>query len=467
MRFANGGTSSCSRPGNTMSIRRPRACSRRRAGIRRTRSTIRPAANWSSDISSRSRREPRSRDHIRTSSRVTAISRAGFDKTEDQGPRAARRSRSATRTARGRRSCSADAVIDTSGTWFSPNPAGANGLPAIGEDERAEPHRLRHARRARQRSRPLCRQDGRRARRRPFGDRHADRSRAARSDEAPATEVALAAARRRSRKGVRRRRQRQARGARRAWARPSPRSWPPARSGSRPNSGVSHIAPDGARLRVGAGTACCGRVRSSSTSWSWRPASGPQFDFLRELRLRLDPAVESPVALAPLIDPNEHSCGTVRPHGARELAQPEPGFYFAGMKRYGRAPTFLMLTGYEQVRSIVAEHRRRREGRATRRAGAAGDRRVYARRRGRAEEAGCCGGPAKVDASACCAADESGEEGGRQWLRVFMNDVAQTPRAGPGRLASSWRSAPRRPSPGHRAIICRRSWRLPSRATSA
>src|SRR4029078_5226348 len=47
--------------------------------------------------------------------------------------------------------------------------------------------------------------------------------------------------------------------------------------------------------------------------------------------------------------------GTVRPHGARELAQPEPGFYFAGMKSYGRAPTFLMLTGYEQVRSIVAE----------------------------------------------------------------------------------------------------------------
>jgi hypothetical protein len=45
----------------------------------------------------------------------------------------------------------------------------------------------------------------------------------------------------------------------------------------------------------------------------------------------------------------------VRPHGARELAHPEPGFYIAGMKSYGRAPTFLMLTGYEQVRSIVAD----------------------------------------------------------------------------------------------------------------
>ena len=69
----------------------------------------------------------------------------------------------------------------------------------------------------------------------------------------------------------------------------------------------------------------------------------------------LDPALECPPALAPLIDPNLHSCGTVRPHGARELAQPEPGFYFAGMKSYGRAPTFLMMTGYEQVRSIIAD----------------------------------------------------------------------------------------------------------------
>ena len=45
----------------------------------------------------------------------------------------------------------------------------------------------------------------------------------------------------------------------------------------------------------------------------------------------------------------------MRPHGARELAQPEAGFYVAGMKSYGRAPTFLMMTGYEQVRSIAAE----------------------------------------------------------------------------------------------------------------
>jgi thioredoxin reductase len=79
----------------------------------------------------------------------------------------------------------------------------------------------------------------------------------------------------------------------------------------------------------------------------------PDTDILRELRLDLDAIVESPAALAPLIDPNLHSCGTVPPHGAEQLRQPEKDFYVVGMKSYGRAPTFLMLTGYEQVRSVV------------------------------------------------------------------------------------------------------------------
>ena len=75
---------------------------------------------------------------------------------------------------------------------------------------------------------------------------------------------------------------------------------------------------------------------------------------LREVRLGLDPWLECATALGPLIDPNEHSCGTVRPHGARELAHPEKDFYIVGMKSYGRAPTFLLATGYEQARSVVA-----------------------------------------------------------------------------------------------------------------
>jgi hypothetical protein len=81
----------------------------------------------------------------------------------------------------------------------------------------------------------------------------------------------------------------------------------------------------------------------------------PDLAMLREIRVSLDPILEAPPTLAPLIDPNVHSCGTVPPHGAAELAHPEPGFYIVGSKSYGRAPTFLMATGYEQVRSVVAE----------------------------------------------------------------------------------------------------------------
>ena len=80
----------------------------------------------------------------------------------------------------------------------------------------------------------------------------------------------------------------------------------------------------------------------------------PDLDMLRELRLAMDEIVEAPRRLAPMIDPNLHSCGTVEPHGYRELAHPESGFFIVGMKSYGRAPTFLLKTGYEQVRSVVA-----------------------------------------------------------------------------------------------------------------
>lgn len=81
----------------------------------------------------------------------------------------------------------------------------------------------------------------------------------------------------------------------------------------------------------------------------------PDLSFLSEMRIELDPILQAPVKLAPSIDPNEHSCGSVIPHGATELAHPEPGLYIVGMKSYGRAPTFLAMTGYEQVRSVAAE----------------------------------------------------------------------------------------------------------------
>ncbi|KSV92914.1 hypothetical protein N184_22455 [Sinorhizobium sp. GL28] len=133
----------------------------------------------------------------------------------------------------------------------------------------------------------------------------------------------------------------------------------------------------------------------------------PDLEILSELRIDLDNAVESPRQLAPMIDPNLHSCGTVPPHGVDELSHSERDFYIVGSKSYGRAPTFLMATGYEQVRSVVAE--------------LAGDpvaaRQVYlvlpetgvcnVTLPGDTDDAetGCCGGPAPVAADACCVAD--------------------------------------------------------------
>jgi hypothetical protein len=122
--------------------------------------------------------------------------------------------------------------------------------------------------------------------------------------------------------------------------------------------------------------------------------SRPDLSFLREMRLDLHTSVEAPSAIAPLIDPNLHSCGSVPPHGEKELRHPEPGFYMVGMKSYGRAPTFLLATGYEQVRSVVA--------------GLVGDWKAAADVQLELPETGVCGVPATIDAnglglgSSCC-----------------------------------------------------------------
>ncbi|OEU96258.1 NAD(P)-binding domain-containing protein [Streptomyces oceani] len=126
----------------------------------------------------------------------------------------------------------------------------------------------------------------------------------------------------------------------------------------------------------------------------------PDLSFLSEIRLGLDERLQAPVELAPLIDPNVHSCGTVYPHGHRELSHPEQGIYLAGMKSYGRAPTFLAMTGYEQVRSIAAA--------------LAGDPEAADRVELTLPETGVCGGAGLFDApeteqtseGGCCATPE-------------------------------------------------------------
>jgi thioredoxin reductase len=137
----------------------------------------------------------------------------------------------------------------------------------------------------------------------------------------------------------------------------------------------------------------------------------PDLALTRELRLDLDPWLESARALGPMIDPNLHSCGSVPPHGYKALSHPEPGYFAVGIKSYGRAPTFLMATGYEQVRSVAA-HLAGDEA-------AANDVRLVLPETGVCSSdlapsiaATCCGGPAPANVDACCADDAKAKAGG-------------------------------------------------------
>lgn len=140
----------------------------------------------------------------------------------------------------------------------------------------------------------------------------------------------------------------------------------------------------------------------------------PDLGINRELRLELDPWLESAKQIGPLIDPNEHSCGTVRPHGAVELAHPEPSFYIIGSKSYGRAPTFLLATGYEQARSVVAM--------------LAGDREAATRVELDLPETGVCSTASAEPGSSCCAPAEAAP--------VAATTSCCGPRPAPGPAAS-------------------------------
>lgn len=284
---------------------------------------------------------------IQTGSEVVSVTRAGHDlmKTADRGqaPFVVR-----VRGAGGERDVLARAVIDASGTWSRPNPLGASGIPALGEATASDRiaygvpdvlgrQRLRYAG-----SSVLV-----------VGSGHSAFNALADlvtlAEQVPATRIWWA---------VRRRTLGQVfgGGANDALVERG-------RLGNR----IRQLVESGAitlltgvridRLTSGPGGvtvysdgAPVVEVHQVIAATGFRP----DLTMLRELRLSLDPAVESPSILAPLIDPNVHSCGTVRPHGAEELSHPEADFYIVGMKSYGRAPTALMLTGYEQVRSVVA-----------------------------------------------------------------------------------------------------------------
>ena len=297
---------------------------------------------------------------IRTGARAVAVTRQGVDKTRTLG-RDGRPYLVRAVTADGMTDIAAAAVIDASGTWGRPNPLGAAGLPAAGEAEAAPclagplPDVL---------GRDRERFAGRRVLVVGMGHSAANtllalvRLRRQEPDTRISWVVRAASPTRLY--GGGRADQLPARGALGSGVRDAVRSGAvtlltgttitalrPAGDGSlrvEMTRGGDHTGPaaDGQDVLLDVDVVV-GAV-----------GFRPDLDMLREVRLNLDPALEAPAGLAPLIDPNVHSCGTVPPHGAALLAHPDEGFYLVGMKSYGRAPTFLLATGYEQVRSIAA-----------------------------------------------------------------------------------------------------------------
>ena len=293
---------------------------------------------------------PALRPHIRFRRTVVGVSRQGMDKVKNSG-RSDTPFQVITRGADGiTERCLVRAVIDASGTWTTPNPIGAGGLPVPGEQEHDDridygiPDVLARDREEYAGRRILV-----------IGSGHSafnvilDLVRLREAE--PTTEVLWAV--RRDEPGLMfgggTRDALPARGKLGARLKGLVDSGQVAFVTSFRTQSV-HTDGDG-RLEIqGEGDRLIRSVDRIVATTGFRP----DLSLLRELRIELDPSLEAPVRLAPMIDPNLHSCGTVRPHGYEELKHPEPDAYVVGMKSYGRAPTFLMLTGYEQVRSVVA-----------------------------------------------------------------------------------------------------------------
>jgi thioredoxin reductase len=330
-------------------------------------------------------------DRIRYGSRVVGVSRRGRDRLVDAG-RGEQPFAVHVLSADGDEyRIDARAVIDASGTWSSPNPAGADGLPALGEKASADllDYRIPDYRHR-------TRYEGKHSV--VVGSGHS----------AVTAVIALGRIARRD---------------------PSTRVTWVLRRGSLGNTfggGSADELPARGQLgitakefvdaglidmvtgfRVEKVDRVDGRVVLASEDGRVLPGADhvavltgfrPDLSFLSELRLELDPTLQAPVRIAAEIDPNLHSCGSVAATGAKDLAQPEPDFYVVGAKSYGRAPTFLALTGYEQVRSVVAE--------------LAGDHEAAARIELSLPDTGVCGGAGLFDSTgtaiggSCCALPE-------------------------------------------------------------
>ncbi|MER7540070.1 NAD(P)-binding domain-containing protein [Streptomyces sp. NPDC097704] len=336
-------------------------------------------------------------DRVRLGARVTGVSRSGRDRIVDADRETQPFTVHVTSTDGREEKILAAAVIDASGTWALPSPAGGDGLPALGERAAADKISYRV---------PDLNDPATRAR--YAGKRTAVIGSGASAFTALASLADLA----KSKDGA---------GTHTTWILRR------GISGSTFGGGTADQLPARGALGLAAKAAVdeghADAVTGFRTEAIERGEEGrlilgaedgrrldpvdevivltgfrPDLSFLDELRLGLDERLQAPVELAPLIDPNQHSCGTVYPHGVNELSHPEQGVYLVGMKSYGRAPTFLALTGYEQVRSVVAA--------------IAGDREAAERVELVLPETGVCGGAGlfdqpdtdeTADGGGCCA----------------------------------------------------------------
>jgi thioredoxin reductase len=325
---------------------------------------------------------------IRYGARVTGVSRKGRDRLVDVGRADQPFTVHVTSPGGDEERLEARAVIDASGTWRQPNPAGADGLPALGE--RAAAGVIRY-------------QIPDFAIPEPFAGKHTV---VVGSGHSAATAVIALARIAGDHPGtrvtwvLRRAIAGHALGGETADQLPE-RGALSVRAKEAVTAGLVTLATGfrTGRISLDAG----GRaVLSAEDGRELDPADvvvvltgfRPDLSFLSEMRLDLDPVLEAPVRVAPAIDPNIHSCGTATPTRAADLAHPEPGLYLVGMKSYGRAPTFLAMTGYEQVRSVVAE--------------LAGDHEAAARSELVLPDTGVCGGAGLFDdpdgtSGGCCA----------------------------------------------------------------
>ncbi|MFD7403713.1 FAD-dependent oxidoreductase [Streptomyces sp. NPDC059866] len=330
-------------------------------------------------------------DRVRYGARVTGVARAGRDRIVDSG-RDEQPFTVHIESAGGREErLMARAVVDASGTWAVPGPMGADGLPALGEKAAAEHISYRV---------PDLKDPAVRAR--YAGKRTAVVGSGASAFTALAQLADLAKEEAGThavwilRRGITgstygggEADQLPARGALGLRAKAAVEDGhASAATGFRTES----VERDGDRLVL---VAEDGRRLDPVDEVIVLTGFRPDLSFLSEIRLGLDERLQAPTALAPLIDPNVHSCGTVYPHGVGELSHPEKDVYLAGMKSYGRAPTFLAMTGYEQVRSVAAA--------------IAGDREAAERVELTLPETGVCGGAGLFDDPD---AARSGEDGG-------------------------------------------------------